>query len=281
MRPSSRGIALVSVLWITLALSIIALTVMSTAKMSGQISGYVVKSSQAAAIADAGIYLMIQSLTARNAGASVPERVSTHSYNFAGNDLKVALVPESGKVDVNTPFVSLISALIEHSGGSEGDAQRAADTLRSYHSKSSNPRFQTVGDFQAVVELDTEMFACIARYLTVYSQRQSVVVDAAHQNVKDMVSWALSTHWSNRDWPLDLQSTASIGATGGLQQSGSHSGKAYTIVSSVQFADGLVSQRSAVIRITGSRSEPFWIYNWRSHNLIDDSSCSKLSDEAA
>lgn len=260
---TSRGIALISVLWSMLALTVIALSVISVAGTQSRLSANLLASAQAEAIADAGIHLMIQKLTARNAADDIPAKVSEFSLAYREHVVDVRLVPESGKIDINTAALSLISALLSYHGVGDGEVQSIARAMARQRLEPGNRRIVSVGDFVAGFDLPRGLTPCLEPYLTVYSNLNGVDVAAAGEPVKELLAWGIRAGWADASWPssADLRRQREGGPA--RQRTGAHSGKVFTVTSSVASVSEEIVRRTAVIRVTGDPAEPFWTYGWQ------------------
>ena len=122
-----RGIALVAVLWMVAALSVLALALAAATKAELHTAQGVRARAEAAAIGDAAIQLAVLELR------STPEaqqKFAHFGYEFAGRAVVVDMVPASGLVDINQASEDLLTELFAGTGGEEPDvaaklAQRA------------------------------------------------------------------------------------------------------------------------------------------------------------
>lgn len=260
---NNRGIALISVLWSMLALSVIALSMISIAGTQSRLAANLLESAQETAIADAGIHLMIQKLTARNAAEEVPAKVAEFSLAYREHVIDVRLVPESGKIDINTAALSLISALLSHHGVGDGEVQSIVRAMARKRLEPGNMRIASVGEFVAEFDLARRLTPCLQPYVTVYSNLNGVDVAAAGEPVKELLAWGIRAGWADAGWPssADLRTQRESGPT--RHATGAHSGKVFTVTASVASESKETVRRTAVIRVTGNPAEPFWIYGWQ------------------
>ncbi len=125
VRRCQRGIALVAVLWMVAALSVLALALAAATKAELHNAQGVRARAEAAAIGDAAIQLAVLELR------STPEAQQdfTHfGYEFAGRRVAVDLVPASGLIDLNQATEELLAALFAGTGGEEPEV--AAELAR-------------------------------------------------------------------------------------------------------------------------------------------------------
>jgi general secretion pathway protein K len=113
---AQAGIALVAVLWMVAALSVLALALATATKSELHTAQGVRARAEAAAIGDAAIQLAVLELR------STPEQQQNFAhfaYEFAGREVEVAMVPASGLVDLNQATEALLAALFTETGGEE------------------------------------------------------------------------------------------------------------------------------------------------------------------
>lgn len=264
-RENEQGIALISVLWALMILSIMVMTVFTIASVQGHYSDNMAHKAQAEALADAGIYLSIQKLSERGSARKFPEKLSTLQFQYGGKDIKVRLIPETGKIDLNMAHEVLISAVLGYHGVDDATASEIAENIRYLRTDSTEKPFKIVSDIRRFKVIDAQLYRCIEPYLSVYSNRLGVNYATASDDMRNMIKWADKVRWGGQNW-LEISGTATGSLVSGtrsvLQQSGSHAGKAYTLQAEVDVSEDVSIQRTAVIRMTGNRSTPFWVYRW-------------------
>jgi len=260
-----QGIALISVLWALMVLSILVMSVMTVAKVQSHYADNIGRKSKAVAIADAGIYLAVQRLSAPGAARRLPEKISSFTVQFVDKEINMTIIPETGKIDLNTSHEMLIGAVLAYNGMDENSANAIAEKLRILRDASPEKPFKVISDIRQFEGIDRQIYQCIEPYLTVYSNRLGVNYAAAFNDMETLIKWADKIRFGGQNW-LEISGAATGSLVSGtqsvLQQTGSHAGKAFTIRAEVAVSDDVKIQRRAVIRITGNRREPFWVYRW-------------------
>ncbi|PHR54854.1 MAG: hypothetical protein COA47_14915 [Robiginitomaculum sp.] len=279
---NDRGIALISVLWALMILSILALSVMTVVRVQSHYASNIGQKLKAEAVADAGIYLAIQKLSAPGAVRKLPGKISSLNLTFAGKDIKVTIIPEDGKIDLNMSHEVLIAAALAYNGMDENEATTIAEDIRNIRRNSSEKAFKIISDIRQFKGISGQLYSCIAPYLTVYSNRVGVNYSAASDDMKAMIKWADKVRWGGQNW-LEISggqvSSLVSGTRSVLQQTGSHAGKAFTIRAEIALNDEVKVQRTAIIRITGNRREPFWVYKWESKYQNADIKCKRIDEK--
>lgn len=117
-----RGMALVAVLWIVAALSVMVTGLTMTTR--AQISTVAVQRDAATgqALGDAAIHLVLQALMAGN---SRPDRVESVTVPYLGVDIHVEVAPLNGLISLNGGDAPLLAALLQHAGGLAPSAAEA------------------------------------------------------------------------------------------------------------------------------------------------------------
>jgi general secretion pathway protein K len=136
---SNRGIALISVLWITALLGIMAASFASTIRTEMRLADNHKENAKAEALADAGVHravfrlLNLDSETAWHAGHMV------YSFSLGEGNVQVRIEDEDGKIDLNGAPLQLLAGLFVALGLPEEDAQVMADRIGDFRDEDSEP----------------------------------------------------------------------------------------------------------------------------------------------
>jgi general secretion pathway protein K len=110
-----RGIALVAVLWLVAALSIMLIGLQHVVRGEIQTAGQAQNGVTSSGIADAAIRLTLQGM---NAAKSLSEKaIRTEIVTVFDNEVKVQIVPMNGLIDLNNAPQSLLADVYEYAGG--------------------------------------------------------------------------------------------------------------------------------------------------------------------
>lgn len=111
---SARGIALVAVLWMTAALSLLAVGIASGVRADIRFAQMLDAGVQAAAIGDAAIQQAILDTKTRN---DPPAGLARAHVSFDGHDVEVLIQPAGGYVNLNAAPEPLLQDLFIHGAG--------------------------------------------------------------------------------------------------------------------------------------------------------------------
>ncbi|MEO7392695.1 MAG: type II secretion system protein GspK [Ramlibacter sp.] len=150
VNPSSqRGVALVAVLWIVAALSILVTGMVQAQRDEVRLASSARQTVQGAAMGSAAVQLVLQEMASRSQPVS---RLSRVEVAFAGLNIPVEITPLNGLIDINRAPQGLLSALFTKAGGLEGErADALARTIVA--ARAPGPATQRGSRFEAVEEL--------------------------------------------------------------------------------------------------------------------------------
>jgi general secretion pathway protein K len=173
-----RGMALIAVLWIVAALSIMVMGLTQTVKQSIRAAILQRDLTEGQALGEAAIALALQQLavqTATPVTGAVPIGV-----RYAGADIAVTASPLNGWVALNAAPAPLLAALLQTAGGLDPvRAQQMATTIVAWRdgvpqvdpsgpapSGNQTRRFEAVEDLMLVPGMDYDLYARIAPLMT-------------------------------------------------------------------------------------------------------------------
>ena len=276
-KTTDRGIALVSVLWGILFLSLISLSIVTAARIQARTSHNMVRLTQAELQAEAGLWKTIHMMAGPGAIRVISPGISKRTVSVDGRDIAIDIIPESGKIDLNQADELLISALLAYFGMQEGDALETAHRIVALRQESSSVPFRSIYDLGRYDTISPRLLQCIASYLTVYNQTQGIDMAAADPTLISMLQWADRQRWGGRNW-LELNGVSLTAFLSGQKgsvvgQPKSFVGKSYTVRASITDGDGLRVSKLATFRLTGFRKNPVWIYRWEKIYERDGAEC--------
>jgi len=114
LSPPSAGMALIAVLWMTAALSLLVAGMLSISRAEVKATQVRSDLAQATALGDAAIQLAVLDWQTRS---PKPDRLLHTDYLIEGRPVAVRLVPASGYVDLNTASQALLAVLLQFGGG--------------------------------------------------------------------------------------------------------------------------------------------------------------------
>lgn len=188
---TKRGIALITVLWISVLLSLIAASFTKTSRTEINLARNLVENARAEALADAAVNRAIMGLFNRPAQGGFRVDGTVYRWHFGGGDILFRIEDEGGKVDVNTasrqflrkifnalevrPKISrgLAAAILDYrdfdhdpeSGGAEDRDYKQANLLQG----AKDSPFELVEELQQVLGMTPKIYARLKPLVTVYS----------------------------------------------------------------------------------------------------------------
>ena len=200
-----RGMALVLVLWVISLLTIMAGSFALSMRREASITAGIKNNAQAMAVAESGIAMA--ELMLLNPDQNQRWRADGSIYEIITTDAKVRvrLLSETGKIDINKAEQVLLEALMNtipstveqrsklvgaildwrdaddlvHSDGAEKNEYKAAGL--SYQPR--NKPFQTLEELQLVLGMNEAVFSQLEPLLTIYSEQSKVSVQQATKEV--------------------------------------------------------------------------------------------------
>lgn len=164
--------ALIAVLWVVAALSILVTGFSRIARDEVGVVASVRQGVVAQAMGDAAIALALWEIS----GTTVPlARVQHADIAYRGVIVPVSVMPLNGLIDLNTAPPALLARLYEVAGGLSADAAQALAQLtieaRTKPSPTNQPeRFEATEDLLRVPGVDYDLYARLSPLLTVYAR---------------------------------------------------------------------------------------------------------------
>jgi general secretion pathway protein K len=166
--PSQQGIALVAVLWIVAALSIVVASIGYSVRQEVRAASSVRQALTGRALGEAAIHLVLQDLALRQRRSPTLAYLDT---TFRDVPIRVRVLPLSGLIDINNAPPALLAALFTVAG--ELNSQRAADlaaaAVETRSAKDSRGRpigFEAPEDLLRVPGIDYTLYAKISALVT-------------------------------------------------------------------------------------------------------------------
>ena len=165
--------ALIAVLWIVAALSIMVTGLTATVRQQIQITGVQRDQTSGLALGEAAIALALQELAASR---QRPLGIVSATVPYAGVEVEVEVAPLNGLISLNGASVDLLAALLQFAGELDaGQAQALAQTLVEWRdglpqldltadaaARSAPRRFEAPEDLLLVPGVDYALYARIA-----------------------------------------------------------------------------------------------------------------------
>lgn len=267
----NSGFALITVLWITAFLAVIAGSVSYQARASLGLANNVVASFKTKHAAEGALLLTVDSLIKRNELRGHVLENPNFSYNLDNISVSVEVIDESGKIDINLSTVDLIRSLFLTLGLSEQQSASIADAIGDWRDQDSLKRasgaedrdytanrllyeakddeFDSIDELSLVLGMTPEIFKVVKPYITVYAQDIGVNTALSSSIVRNAVQGAIRSDNSEQ--------TAGdyVSSTGGL---------IYTLRATATDPGGLSTVLTSIVRLQrGNITEPFTILGWK------------------
>ena len=287
MRRQS-GVALVLVLWVMTLLAVIAGNFAFSMRGEAQIARNLLVNAQAKSRADAGAQLAWFELMKPSAD---PQRWQAngvaHELMMDGTLVRISILDESGKIDLNTAPDELLKALFRYSGLSEEASSTLLNAVLDWRSPGNlrrlngakeeqyraagknygpaNAPFETVDELQRVLGMSPDLYRTLAPALTVYSRQPGINPAFASRDVllafPGVNPAAVEQFLVQRQYALaNGQPVPPFAGTGSFAASARSS--AYSVRSEARTADGIAFVRQTVVRITPDPKQPVVVLSW-------------------
>ena len=163
-----RGVALVAVLWIVAALSILVTGMVQSQRDEIRRVASARQAVQAAAIGSAAVQLVLQQMSAQDAPVNSLRLVEVR---YAGLVVPVQVMPLNGLVDINRAQPPLLTALFTVAGGLAPEPAAAlANALVASRApgvgRSTGPRYEATEDLLQLQGVGYDLYARLSRVVT-------------------------------------------------------------------------------------------------------------------
>jgi general secretion pathway protein K len=170
MRRKTAGVALVSVLWVLVLLTVLAAAAAAGLRNEARLAANLVAAAQARAAAEGGVQLALFHLAVDGKGRWQTDG-SVHELRVGEATVKVVLADEAGKADLNFAPQPLLENLL-----SPAIAERIVERRK-------HAQFETVEELQGIPGMQPDLFRKVRWLVTVHSRQPGVVADAAPREV--------------------------------------------------------------------------------------------------
>lgn len=166
---SSRGLALIAVLWLVAAMGLIITGVVKSVRTETTSSGQQRQVLQAQTQADAAILLALQSLYFQP--NPIAQASQSANFEFAGQTHTVQVSTLNGLIDINNAQPALLAQLFAVAGGLPNDtaqalAQATVQTRQATNAKAFQAKFDAPEDLLQVPGMTYDLYAIIRDLVT-------------------------------------------------------------------------------------------------------------------
>lgn len=205
-RRRERGVALVLVLWVAVLLTVIASSFIMERRTEALIIHNSASLARAEAAANAGVWRAVHELY-RGENSPDPWRRDgvPHEWSFEGVPVRVEVLDESAKIDLNTAVEPLLRGLLVSAGLKDDEATRLLDAILDWRDpdslkrpngaeeadyrgagltyKPANSAFQAIEELQLVLGMRPDIYRRLAGSITVFSRQAGVNAQLASRDV--------------------------------------------------------------------------------------------------
>lgn len=209
-KGKTRGVALLSVLWLLVLLSVIASGLAYSSRQAANGVGSQVGSVEARYLAEGAVQLVLMNLLTRDASQRLLGDNETFEFPLDGGMVEVTLTDENGKVDINLASEALLARLfmsidlprdrsdslaaavadfrdeddLSRLNGAEDEDYEAAG----YTYGAKNSLFSSVEEMQLVYGMEPWVYQAVLPYITVYARQRGINPEVAPLQVLMAVS---------------------------------------------------------------------------------------------
>ncbi len=204
--PFQSGIALIIVLWILTLLMLIASSFIHAMRTEINIVGNSVARAKLEAAANAGVQRAILEMAKppqmpdRWNAAGVPQ-----DWSFNGQAMRISILDESGKIDINVGNEALMRGLFRSQGATEDEAVALMEAILDWRDpdslkrprgaeeaeylavgltyKPANAVFQSIEELRRVLGMTAALYQRIAPLITIYSRQGGINSQIASRDV--------------------------------------------------------------------------------------------------
>jgi len=301
---TTRGFALVLVLWASALLSVIAAGFAFAMRAETQSAGHLADAARAGALAEAGVRRGILALLDPSENAWRADGTE-QQVTLGEATLRIRLTAENGKIDLNRAPEALVEGLFSVAGAGE-HAVALAQAVLDWRDKDDRPRpagaedaeyaehrrpygaadrpFRSVAELNQVLGMRPELFERVAGMLTIHSRLARV--DPAYAPravllaVPDLDAGAVDAFLEARRLrapderlPMELLAPAERHLV-------RTRASVYTVRAEAQLPNGARGRREAVVRVTRNEEQPYLILAW-SQPMATGPALSRVADAAA
>lgn len=289
MKRRQQGVALVLVLWVVTLLAVIGGNFAFSMRGEAQIARNLLNAAQLQAQADAGQRLAWFELLKP---ASEPQRWQgdgmLHEFASASTVVRVSIVDESGKINLNTAPDALLSGLFRSAGMTEEATASLLNAVLDWRTSGNikrlggakeqeylaagknygppNAPFETVDELQRVLGMTSEIFRKIAPALTIYSRQPGLHPMFAPREallaIPGINPAAVEQFLVQRQQAAANGQPAPVLAGSAGFLSVSSGGSAYTVRSEATAPDGASFLRIAVVKPGTDQKRPISVLTW-------------------
>lgn len=291
MPPGGRqtGVAMILVLWVAMLLTVIAGSFAFATRTDMAVIQNSLERARAEAAADAALHrAMLEMYKPASDLTRWKSDGEMHDFEWQGIPVRVSLMDESGKIDINTANPDLLKGLLIFGGIAEDQAVKLVDAIQDWRDtdtlrrlngaeeaeyqaaglkyKPANAPFQTIEELRMVLGMTPELYRRIAPDITLFSRQSGLNYMVAQRSallalpgvtpeqVDAYIALRTTARAAGLPPPL-FEPAARFGATQALS--------AVYVRAEVTPKEGAGFVRGAVVRLTPDPKRPYTFLSWR------------------
>lgn len=283
-----RGVALVLVLWVSVLLTVIASSFIMERRTEAMIIHNSASLARAEAAANAGVFRAVHELY-RGENSPDPWRRDgvPHEWVFEGVPVRVEIVDESAKIDLNTAAEPLLRGLLVSAGLKDDEAARLLDAILDWRDPDAlkrpngaeeadyrsagltytpaNSTFQAIEELQLVLGMRPDIYRRLAPSITVFSRQTGVNPMVASRDVllaiPGITAEVVDEYIAQRD--VARRDGQNVPVLAQAQAFSASNSMISTIRSAARLDDGVVFTREAAALLRPVPRRPVTYLAWR------------------
>jgi general secretion pathway protein K len=287
---SNRGIALISVLWITGLLAVMAASFVTTSRTEARLARNQLENAKAQALADGGVQRAVLGLLELEPERAWQADGSVYRLDLGEGEVQITIRDEDGKIDINEGSLELLAGLLEALDLEPDAAEAMAERIADFRDDDSEPEpqgaedpaylaaglpdgaadrpFVSESELLRVLGMTEALYRRIRPHVTVHSGSDGVdptratkaVLEALPGMTEQVIESLMSA--GPDDDPLDAIEDDEVLEQIDLFWLPSREA-VFTIRAEARTAGGGRFVREAVIELDGSPEQPYLVYAWR------------------
>jgi general secretion pathway protein K len=303
-RSKQSGLAMVIVIWVLSLLTIMAGSFALTMRRETAVISAVKDNAVALALAETGIGIAQQMLFLEDENKRWQADGSIYHLKYQDADIRVRLLSEQGKVDINKANEELLTVMMASIGIEEEQQQTLVSAIIDWRDKDdligvngaekdqyedadlsyqpANKDFQLIDELQMVLGMNSDIYQQLKPLITVYSKQTKVNLQVASKEViqaigglePEILDEYIEQRIENSRAQLPAPEYPVMGNSG--KKGGTAKNAVYTVISQAQ----LFGEIASGIKVTLKKSaksgtdNPFEILSWQQidqkQSLFDD-----------
>ena len=287
---SSRGMALLSVLWITGLLAVMAASFASSTRTEARLAHNLMENAKAEALADGGVERAVLGLFELDPQIAWRPGGGAYAIALGEGEVRIEIEDEDGKIDLNGAPLELIAGLLAVLGLAPDQAQAMAERIGDYRDYDDEPapqgaedpdyfaaglmagaadrEFATVAELLGVLGMTQALYEGMRPFVTVYSGGEGVDLTRARRAVLEALPGmtpALVEQLQSAGPDFDLFEAVEDESL--LEQIELYflptRDVVFTVRALARTAGGGIFLREAVIELGGTDERPYVVHAWR------------------